>query len=343
MTAKASSDTRPARMPGSPEEQSEVQRADAPAERLRILEAAQQLLREAPVETLSVAAVCAAAGVSRDSFEDSFADLDELLLAVFDDVAWCVGAVMDAARQSQPSWLDGVREALIELLGMLDENPMLGRFLVAGSLAGDELLLARRTRALACLVEALDERSPPAAAGELPAPFGAEAVVGAVVSILHGRLLEVPVPPLLPMCGSLMSVIVLSYLGAEAAREELTRPLPQPGRGTATGVPAYVAGSPCVAALPARARMNPRTMQLLGLIDARPEISSRDVAFAVGIRDPSQVSRLLARLERLGLVTDGSSERSGRRKAWRLTAAGADVLADRGSPTTARIDTRRKS
>jgi AcrR family transcriptional regulator/DNA-binding MarR family transcriptional regulator len=296
---------------------------------MRIVAAAQRLLREVPTETLSVASVCAAAGVSRSTFYASFADRDEMVLAVFDDVTQRAGAAMNTARQAQGSWLDGVREALIELLGMLDEDPRLGRFIVAGSLAGDEALLARRTRALACLVDALEEGCPPAAAEALPAPFGGEAVVGAVISILHSRLLEDPVPPLLPICGSLMSVIVLSYLGVEAARGELARSLPS--RARSTGVRLSAIESLRGAAPPARARTTPRMMQLLAVIGERPGISNRDVAFAVGIRDPSQVSRLLARLERLGLVADGASERAGTRKAWRLTAAGADLLAKAGS------------
>jgi AcrR family transcriptional regulator len=295
---------------------------------MRIVVAAQRLLRETPAEMLNVAAVCAAAGVSRDTFSVSFADRDELLVAVFDDVTKRAGAAMDAARRGQASWLDGVREALVELLGMLEEDPGLGRFIVAGSLAGDELLLARRTRALARLGEALDEGSPPAAAEALPAPFGAEAVVGAVISILHSRLLEQPVPPLLPLCGSLMSVVVLSYLGVDAARAELARP----PRSPAVGVRLCAVDSLNRAAASARARLTTRTLQLLAVIGERPGIGSRDIAFAVGIRDPSQVSRLLTRLERLGLVADGPSERSGKRKAWRLTAGGADLLAEGGSP-----------
>jgi AcrR family transcriptional regulator len=305
---------------------------------MRIVVAAQRLLREAPAETINVAAVCAAAGVSRNSFSVAFADRDELLVAVFDDVTKRAGAAMNSARRGQTSWLDGVREALIELLGMLDEDPGLGRFIVAGSLAGDEVLLARRTQALACLVEVLDEGSPPAAAEALPAPFGGEAVVGAVIAILHSRLLEEPVPPLLPICGSLMSVIVLSYLGVDAARAELARPLPS--RSRSAGVRLRADGPLNPAAAPARARLSPRTLQLLAVIGERPGIGNRDIAFAVGIRDPSQVSRLLARLERVGLVTVGLSARSSTRKTWRLTADGADLLAE-GESSSAAVEASR--
>ena len=321
---------RPGRMPSSAQARSPAQRAVMHVQRVRIIAAAQQVLRETPVETLNVAAVCAAAGVSRSTFYASFADCDQLLLAVFDDVTRQTAEALCAARAAQDSWLDGVRSALIELLGLLDEDPGLARFVVAGSLAGDGELLARRARAVSCLVDALDEGSPPAAAEPLPAPFGAEAVVGAVVSILHSRLLEEPVPPLLPMCGSLMSVIVLSYLGVEAARAEMERPLPQ--RSSGGGVSLSRIDSRPGGPFPTTIRTTARTMQVLAVIGERPEISNRDVALAVGIGDPSQISRLLARLERARLVEDCASASPGRRKAWRLTSAGADLLAQAGPP-----------
>ncbi len=223
---------RPGRMPPSTDVRGAAHRAVAHVRRARVVAATQQVLREVPAETLDIAAVCAAAGVSRSAFYASFADCDELLLAVFDDLTRQVAEAMSAARAAQSSWLDGVRSALIELLGLLDQDPGLARFVVAGSLAGDGELLARRARALSCLADALDEGSPPAAAEPLPAPFGAEAVVGAVVSILHSRLLEEPAPPLRPMCGSLMSVIALSYLGVGAARAELIVGACADGHGT---------------------------------------------------------------------------------------------------------------
>ena len=41
--------------------------------------------------------------------------------------------------------------------------------------------------------------------------------------MLHGRLLEDPVPPLRSLAGALMGLIVLPFLGACASREELSR------------------------------------------------------------------------------------------------------------------------
>jgi AcrR family transcriptional regulator len=227
MTVDASSNTDP---DGSPAYQPARahESSDSPSvQRARILSATRQSLGEWPAETLSLATVCAAADISLTRFSDFFADRDELLLATFDDVARETGAAMATARANETSWLDGVRATLIELLYMLDRDPGSARFLIAGSLAGNTALLLRRTQALAVLAHGLEDGAPPLSGEALPAPFGGEAVVGAVVSILHSRVLEEPMPSLTPLCSSLMSVIVLPYLGVAAARAELARGQPE--------------------------------------------------------------------------------------------------------------------
>jgi AcrR family transcriptional regulator len=197
------------------------------ARRARILAAARMLLREDPHADLRLAAICARARVSRRTVCESFDGRAALVLALFDDLVARVGATMaDARRRRASSWLDGVRAALDALLDLLDASPGVARFLIVDSLAGDDVLLERRGCALATVASELDSGAPSPPAGSTPAPFGAEALVGAVVSILHARLLEDPVPALWPLRGSMMSVIVLPYLGVEASRRELERLAP---------------------------------------------------------------------------------------------------------------------
>ena len=57
-----------------------------------------------------------------------------------------------------------------------------------------------------------------------------------------------------------------------------------------------------------------------------PGASNRQVAECAGIQDPGQVSKLLARLERLGLlVNTGEGHAKGEPNAWTLTAKGEQV------------------
>jgi hypothetical protein len=150
-------------------------------------------------------------------------DRDEPLLTLFDEQTSRIGAAMTSAYRAEAVWVDGVRAGLWELLTYLDANPVLASFLVVGSRVGDVRVLARRGRVLAMLACALEADSPSAEGGSPPAPFGAPAVIDAVASILHARLAQESAPVLRELCGSLMGVIVLPYLGADAAREELLR------------------------------------------------------------------------------------------------------------------------
>jgi AcrR family transcriptional regulator len=245
----------------------------ASAQRARILSAAKQSLSEHPAEELTIARVRAAAGMSQAKLSDSFADRDELLVATFDDVARSAGAALQRARRSESSWLDGVRAGLTELLRLLDEDPGLARFLIAGSLAGNASLLMRRAQALSLLARALEQGAPPQSGEALPAPFGGEAVVGAVVAILHARLLEQPTPSLAPLRGSLMSVIVLPYLGVAAAREEVTRSPPPPS--TEARVPVSSLRTPLGTRAGVASASQRETHALAVIVQRRPPSSGR--------------------------------------------------------------------
>jgi AcrR family transcriptional regulator len=202
-------------------------RALAPAEsvieRARILAAAQRLVLDDGVECLTATAVRERAGVDVRAFNASFADLGELLLALFDGWISQAAEGMTLAYAAHSSWVDAVRAALLELLCFFDSAPPVARFLVLGSVSADTALTARRRAVLADLAFALDAGSPREDGEGVRAPFGAEAVVGTVVAVIHGRLLEEPVPCLCDLAGALMAVILTAYLNPEAARRELVR------------------------------------------------------------------------------------------------------------------------
>ncbi|MGO8905543.1 MAG: TetR/AcrR family transcriptional regulator [Solirubrobacteraceae bacterium] len=197
-------------------------RDPAPGDRGAIIAATERLLCERPATDFTVADICAHADVSEDAFRACFADRGEPLLAVFDRLTATIGAEMADAYRSESAWVDGVRSALSALLCSLERLGGLARFLIVDSLT-DETLLARRGEVLASLARALEADRPPPARGTPPASFGAAAVVGTAASILHSRLLESARQPLPELHGSLMAVIVLPYLGAGAARGELSR------------------------------------------------------------------------------------------------------------------------
>ena len=73
-------------------------------------------------------------------------------------------------------------------------------------------------------------------------------------------------------------------------------------------------------------RLTYRTLKVLEFVARQPGASNREVADGAGIQDQGQMSKLLGRLERLGLIRNtGSGYPSGAPNAWCLTARGEDV------------------
>jgi AcrR family transcriptional regulator len=293
--------------------------------REQILAAAEDLLNQAGTHRLDVENVCAAAGVTRSAFEVFFRDVDDLLVALFDRIVSERGEAVAEAYRGETVWVDAIRAALFELLAFLDTYPQIARFLIVTTLRGDAPMLASREQALRVVARAIEVDAPRTAADDPTSPFGADAVVAAAVSVLHGRLLEDPVPSLRELGGSLMGVIVMPFLDASAARHELSRPLPPAQSKPPRSVQRRLPGG----SLPPGMRVTNRTAQVLRAIAARPGMSNCAIASTVGILDQGQISRLLARLRRLELIEDYSDAAgSGSSKAWRLTPAGSNLLAD---------------
>jgi hypothetical protein len=71
-----------------------------------------------------------------------------------------------------------------------------------------------------------------------------------------------------------------------------------------------------------------RTVTVLAASAARPGASNREVGLAAGVEDQGQISKLLARLGRLGLIENtGEGHLHGAPNAWWLTDRGHEVEA----------------
>jgi DNA-binding IclR family transcriptional regulator len=73
-------------------------------------------------------------------------------------------------------------------------------------------------------------------------------------------------------------------------------------------------------------RLTYRTARVLEAIATWPGVSNRGVGEHAGVSDQGQISRLLARLERLGLAENsGEGHTRGEANEWRLTSRGLQV------------------
>ncbi len=285
----------------------------AAGERAALVAAAEDIVREQGPAAVTVESVCAHSGVSKAGFRRSFSGRDALLVALHDELAAQAGASMRRAYYRESSWLDGVRAAMTDLLTRFDEEPALARFVLVDCAIDESALPSRRAAVIARFASELERDRPTGDATGAGPPFGTPALIGAVVAILHGRLMEDPVPALRPLAGSLTGMIVMPYLGPDAARTELTR---------------EAASTSARKGSPHALRMTTRTLAVLRAIGEHPGMSNAEVARAAGISDPGQVSKLLARLRSLDLIEcDPASRGRPVGKAWQLSGAGRDVLA----------------
>jgi AcrR family transcriptional regulator len=290
----------------------------------------------------TVAHVVARSGVSRRTFYEVFDDFEGCFLAALDQSLAEVSRYVLDTYDPAEKWRSRIRSALAGTLEFLDDEPAMGRLCIVETLGAGPRVYRRRLAVLDVVVAAVEEgREQSKSARELP-PLTGEGVVGGVLSVLHTRLIphagsgrgavrakstrrakgdratgEQP-DSLLGLTGALTAMIVLPYLGPAAAAKEASRPAPErrsPRRG--------VSGDPL---RDLEMRLTYRTVRVLLAIAANPNASNRKVGAVAGIDDQGQISKLLARLEKLGLVyNNGVGQVRGAPNAWLLTKKGTEV------------------
>jgi AcrR family transcriptional regulator/DNA-binding MarR family transcriptional regulator len=300
-------------------------------QRARILAAMVEVCAERGAANVTVAHIVARSGVSRRTFYEQFEDREECFLAAFDQAIERIAARVIPAFEGESRWKDRVRAGLGALLGFLDEEPGSGRLCIVETYGAGDRALAHRTSLIAVLIETIDQGRTETKHGDALPPLTAEGTVGAVLSVIHTRLLERPIhpqangsrprngqSPLSDLLNPLMGMIVLPYMGQAAAQKELTRPVSKPRLR------------------PDRARLDPlrdldmrltyRTIKVLMAIAAHPGASNRRIAETAGVGDQGQISKLLSRLAHLGLIQNtGQGHAHGEANAWTLTPKGHEI------------------
>lgn len=291
---------------------------------------------------------------------------DCLLAAIQDAYGRARARALSAIDAALGSWREQVRAVVVALLRFFEERPDIARLLLVEWLAAGPKALELRCQAIAQLAAVVEQGRGQAPGRPVPPALAGEAVVGSVASVLHGRLIEgraglgqanqeragdVPADgrpgaqramtarrgaPLVELTGPLMSLIVLPYLGQAAARRELARPLPAEaqrdrgqGSGRRAGEPFAVTGG-TASQDDGRDRLGIRityrTMRVLRALAVHPGASNRQVAQAADVLDQGQISKLLRRLERVGLAENRSEGAlRGAANAWSLTSRGEQV------------------
>jgi AcrR family transcriptional regulator len=316
----------------------------AEIQRSRLLSAAVKAVEELGYTDATVAHITSRARVSRRTFYELFANREECLAAMLEEIVELIEGEIDASGVADLPWRERVRVGLGAILAFLDREPALAGVCVVQSSRGGPAVLRRREEVLQRLTDVVDNGRLGSARGGECTRLTAEGLVGAAYAIVYARVLRGEREPLVGLLGELMGMIVLPYQGPAAARRELARPAPEvlPHGGRESVEPARAASDPldgiemrltyrtarvleCVAELSGRGSMGGRPPSNREVMGGRAP-SNREVADAAGIADQGQVSKLLARLQRLGLlVNSGEGAVKGEPNAWTLTPKGKKV------------------
>ena len=200
-------------------------------QRARILSAAVALAGEVEHGRMSVRHVARRARVSQLMFHEYFDDLEECLLAAFEDALGRIAAVVVGAYEREDDWPEKVRAAVTGLLAFVEHEPAVGTFVFVGALRAGPKVLARRMEAVEQVMSAFEDGIDEAGGVDETevnecSPLTAEGAVNGVVGILHTRILEGSTSLLGELLNPLTAMIVVGYLGRAAAANELSRPAP---------------------------------------------------------------------------------------------------------------------
>jgi AcrR family transcriptional regulator len=287
-------------------------------QRARVLAAACEVVGEHGAGGVSVGHIVERSGVSRRTFYDIFSDCEDCLFAAFEDALERAGECVLPAFHSKTRWSERVRAGLVAFLAFLEEQSNAGRLLVSESLAMGGRVRERRERVVEQLAAVLDEGRGEGRRGAQVPPLTAEGIVGGALSIIS-RSGGSGTERLWRLINPLMAMIVAPYLGFAASQRELERPLEPPALPAAA-----MLADPFK---PAGMRLTYRTVRVLLTVGEHPNASNRRLGDIADVSDQGQMSKLLGRLKRLGLIENsGLPPGNGAPNVWSLTGSGQQVV-----------------
>lgn len=299
-------------------------------QRARLLSAAVGLLADEGHERFSASAMCVRAGVSRRTFYELFENRQACLAAVLTDTEARFERLIASLAPDGLSWCERVRAGLWAILCLAESDPALAKVCLVESQRAGGIVLDERQRIINRLIAAVDEGSCQDARVQVASGLTAEAVTGAVSSVIAARLAashndgDLGLPGLL---GELMGMIVLPYLGPVAAKREIKRKLPATLLASSSGE-SGVAGGGVDPLASLAMRLTYRTVRVLLALADHPGASNRLIGDEAGITDQGQISKLLSRLQRIGLIENTEMHPGkGVPNSWAITPNGHRVIA----------------
>jgi AcrR family transcriptional regulator len=189
-------------------------------QRQRILRAVVEVASGTGYGGLTVRDVIMRAGVSRRTFYEHFENKEQAFLAAYELVVTRLAEEVGASSSQGKTWCERISLGLATFLDRLSSDPALAHLCVVEVLAAGPAALAGRAAAMDAFRTFLEpgiEEGPPG----LPIPaLAAETAIGGVYEVIYtivlqGRTAELPL-----LQPDLLQIVLLPFVGAEAAAAE---------------------------------------------------------------------------------------------------------------------------
>lgn len=276
---------------------------------------------------VTVSSVLERGSIAHSTFYDHFDSLDACFLALLDDVLdHSIALISEACDEGERSWPESVAAALAATLFFLDAEPVLARVCLVESMAAGATALEHRARALRAIAVMLDAGRDRSSGNGPESPLDAIGIVMAIAGVLHDQLVSGQAPPLTSQLERLVGFV----LGRRPSLDSLAAALPRakrPGTGltwmhSSGRLPA---GNADVTLPKALSHPNSfRARACILYLAEHSDASNQAIAAGINLRHHGQMSSLLRRLEREGLLAKRAGG-AGYPNAWRLTPDGAQV------------------
>lgn len=220
-TDDQASEMRPGTPRGELRRFDESRRRQAEETRLKILEAMLASCGEKGYRRVAVQDVIERYGGNRVQFYRHFSSKADCYADAYEEEVERLHDRVRAAALAEDSWRGGLRAGLEELGRYVEEQPLVARGLLVEVHVAGGPALTRRAEVLERGVTAIDAGRSEDGAGPSPPPITAQFMAGAIESTLSGALATGDPGAFTGAVPELTHMIVSTYLGAEAAAEEL--------------------------------------------------------------------------------------------------------------------------
>jgi AcrR family transcriptional regulator len=189
--------------------------------RQRLLEAMLIVSGELGYEQVAVKHVIQRAKTSRATFYKHFEDREDCFAQAHHDAGeWLYQRLIGAARR-QPTWREGLRAAMAELLEFCANQPAIAKALFVEVHAAGDRALAQRRELMERLSRALDGARREIPSRQAPPPVASTFIVGAIDTLVSAKLMDDDAARAPEMLPGLLHFVVMQYFGEDAAWEEM--------------------------------------------------------------------------------------------------------------------------